>query len=496
MKKSRLIILMLMLCSLFGSCSREPIPADDWCDPEGCTTAVISAAASASGRPMIWKNRDRSVEDQEVVYFNDGLYPYVTITNAADSTQAWGGANSTGFAIEDANNWNTTDPAGDDDGTIIKLALQTCATVQDFQEILDSTSIVGHTAPAIFGVIDSLGGASMFETFVHSYVRYDADDPEDAPLGILVRSNWSYAGGTTGRLGVYRHNRAKAFIEDAVEGDTLDIKYFTQKVIRDLRPETGFDPYPLPTQTQSGSLPLGRTSTYGAICRRLTVSALVVEGILPGENPLLTTCWIIPMAAQYGVVLPFWVNAGTTPALVNGDSTAQLSDEGLRIKAIAQHAAGFHDTLDTYILNDGMGGGLYATTFPLEDYVIARTEDSLAIWRAQNIAPPASMIELTSQLADTVYEVLSAWPPILPPQAIDDLTIRRIGDDLQLRWSAVEYNIHNRPVTPTGYSVWKYQEFPLSPDSGSYLGTTTGTVFTVPVNLITERAFFSVRAEL
>lgn len=175
------------------------------CDWGGCTTAVISESATASGRPLLWKNRDVLQPHQEIVYFNDGQFDYITIANASDSTQAWGGVNSAGFAIEDANNRNTSDTVQgpDDDGRICKLALQTCQTVDDFQAILDSTSVVGHTRPAIFGVIDAEGGAAMFETFPYSYVRYDADDPEDAPDGVLVRSNYSYAGDSTGWHGAY-----------------------------------------------------------------------------------------------------------------------------------------------------------------------------------------------------------------------------------------------------------------------------------------------------
>ncbi|MBU1983084.1 hypothetical protein KJ815_01615, partial [bacterium] len=88
-----------------------------------CTTAVIAGFATANGRPLLWKNRDVSQPHQEIVYFDDGIYPYVTIANAGDSTQAWGGVNSTGFAVEDANNWNTPDTVAgpEDDGTIIKL---------------------------------------------------------------------------------------------------------------------------------------------------------------------------------------------------------------------------------------------------------------------------------------------------------------------------------------------------------------------------------------
>ncbi len=473
---------------------------DDWFDPGGCTTAVIHGSRTVNGRPLLWKNRDVSFPNQEIVYFDDGVYPYVTITTAADSSQAWGGVNSAGFAVEDANNWNTDDPLGppEDDGTIIKLALQTCRTVDDFQAILDSTQVAGHRTPAIFGVIDTSGGAAMFETFANSYVRYDADDPDDAPLGVLVRSNWSYAGSSQGRIGVYRHDRALALIEDAVDGDSLTAAFLFRHVMRDLRINTTFNPYPLPFEGTQGGLPQGYISTYGAICRRLSVSACVIEGVLPNENPLLSTLWAFPMSVQYGVPLPFWVASRTTPALTNGDVTAPLCDEGWRIRTMAQHFDGFIDTLDTYILNDGYGGGVHAMTFPLEDHIVARTDSALAVWRAAGAPDSAGMTTLTAQLASHAYDVISVWPQpgdlTLPPVPVDDLTLRWIpAIGLRLRWSAVTENEVGLPITATGYSIWRMDDVGDTPDS---IGYTTQTQYIVPSGIDANRALFEVRAEL
>ena len=185
----------------------DPLPSDDRGE---CTTAVIRGSATANGRPLLWKNRDVSYPDQEIIHFRASPYSFVSIITAGDTTQAWGGVNETGFAVEDATNLNTSDQVAgpDDDGIIIKLALTRCRTVADFQAILDSTQVPGHTQPAIFGVIDAQGDAAIFETFAHSYVRYNASDSAAAPLGVLVRSNFSYAGSATGRVGVYRHDRA------------------------------------------------------------------------------------------------------------------------------------------------------------------------------------------------------------------------------------------------------------------------------------------------
>ncbi len=433
-----------------------------------------------------------SQPDQEIVYFNDGLYPYVTIANARDSSQAWGGVNSAGFAIEDANNWNTPDTVAgpDDDGKIMKLALQRCRTVAEFQTLLDSTKIPGHKQPAIFGVIDSAGGAAMFETFSHSYNRYDATDITDAPLGVLVRSNYSYSGGTSPMIGVYRHNRAKSLLENAINGDSLTAKYICRTVARDLRAENtqSVNPYPLPYEGTVGSLPRGWISTVGATCRRLTVSACVIEGVMPGENPGLATLWAFPMAVQYGVALPFWVAPRTTPEAVNGDSTSPLCDVGLRIKAIAQHAPGFRDTLDTYILDDAHGGGILNTTYPLEDLIFARTDSALAIWRAAGQPDSAGMTALTSELAAMAYDTLSRWPGPgdlwVAPKPVTNLTFFSVsGLGLRLRWSAVTLDSLGLEITPSAYSIWRYRSsYPGTVDS---IGATTNTEYVVPSDSIT-----------
>lgn len=457
--RSIALITLLLALLLWGD-ARLPFDELPPVDNGECTTAVIAGFATVSGRPMLWKNRDVSQPHQEIVYFNDGIYPYVTIANAGDSTQAWGGVNSMGFAIEDANNWNTPDTVvgPEDDGTIIKLALQTCATVADFQDILDSTSVVGHTQPAIFGVIDAQGGASMFETFAHSYIRYDANNTAHAPLGVLVRSNFSYAGSSSGRIGVYRHDRAKHLIENAVQGDTFDVPYMCRTVARDLLITDSFNPYPLPYEGTYGGLPYGWISTYGAICRRITVSACVVEGVMPSENPLLATLWAFPMAVQYGVVLPFWVASATTPPQVNSDTTGPLCDIGLYIKELAQHRDGFHDTLDTYILNNGVGGGIHNTTFPLEDTIFARTEPWLSSWRTAGVPNATEMTQLSAELAQMAYDSLVDWPGpgdlIAPPKAVTDLTLYFIPDEgLRLRWSPVTEDTLGAPITPTGYAI-------------------------------------------
>jgi hypothetical protein len=477
---------MMMLLLSDSAPLRERAVADDG----QCTTAVVAASASASGRPLLWKNRDVSITNQEVVFFDDRPYCFITITNAGDTSEAFAGVNDVGFAIEDANNWNTPDTVAgpDDDGLIIRLALRTCRAVADFQSILDSTRIVGHRTPAIFGVIDAAGGASMFETFGHTYTRYDASNPLHAPHGVLVRSNFSYAGSSSGRIGVYRHDRAKALMEGAALGDTLTPFFICRHVARDLRRSSSFDPYPLPYEGQQGNLPWGWINTEGAICRRMSVSGLVVEGVALLEDPLLATMWTFAAPVQFSAAFPFWVASHTTPPEVNGDSIAPLCTEGQRIKYLAQHAPDFRDTLDTYFLEDGHGGGIHATTFPLEDFIFARADSAIAQWRATGQPDSASMTMLTAQFARMVYDTLRMWPRPgdlwCPPKSVNTLTLYRVpGQGIRLRWLPVTQDTLGLSIVPAGYSIWHMRNWPSTYDSVGFT-TSTNYMLTNPADSV------------
>ncbi len=68
-----------------------------------CTSAIVSASANPSGRPILWKHRDTSTIDNKIEYVApaDGGYGYVALFNAADKNlrEAWMGMNEAGFAV-------------------------------------------------------------------------------------------------------------------------------------------------------------------------------------------------------------------------------------------------------------------------------------------------------------------------------------------------------------------------------------------------------------
>ena len=68
-----------------------------------CTTAVIGAGASESGRPMLWKQRDTGNPFNVLVHIPaaDGRYAYTAVFNADDLARnaVYAGSNEKGFAI-------------------------------------------------------------------------------------------------------------------------------------------------------------------------------------------------------------------------------------------------------------------------------------------------------------------------------------------------------------------------------------------------------------
>lgn len=169
-------------------------------ESRACTSAIISAQKSASGRPLLWKHRDTSNIDNKVEYVasdSEGGFPYVALFNSQDSRleEAWMGMNDHGFAVMNTASYNIKDDKVsqkdmDREGFLMTMALRTCVTVDDFERLL-STLPRPMGVEANFGVIDALGNGAYFETNNHSFTKFDLKDSKD---GVLVRTNYSHSG--------------------------------------------------------------------------------------------------------------------------------------------------------------------------------------------------------------------------------------------------------------------------------------------------------------
>jgi hypothetical protein len=386
---------------------------------EECTTAVVSGAATPDGRALLWKNRDTEEQDNKVVLVTDGPLAAVAVASVGTSSSVWMGVNAAGFSIENSNSEDLEGTTGSGNGSFMRLALTTCSAVADFEALLAQTNGTGRTTQANYGVIDAAGGAALFEVGNHTFRKYDATDPTDAPNGFIVRTNFAFTGDGSG-TGQVRYARAVDLLTAAALSGTLTHGFLLRSAARDLKNDA-IDPYPLPYAGGQDGRPAGFIRTVYSINRTTTRSATVFRGVLAGEDPRLTTMWTVLGEPACSIALPVWPLAGAVPAELGGTATAPLCDAAIVKKGLAYHLATSPEYIDTAVLVDGLGGGFFSFTEAIEDLALARAEAALEAWRA---SPPASqeVLSLQNQMAGESYGCfLASSPPneaLSPPRQL------------------------------------------------------------------------------
>ncbi len=303
-----------------------------------CTTAVISGKYTKDGRPLLWKHRDTWSIHNKVVQFDDGKYPYVGLVNSQDSLgkSVWIGYNSTGFAIMNSASYNLNNDTIKQsglEGRIIKKALQTCATIDDFEKMLKKLKQPTRLETN-FGVIDAKGGAAYFELGNFKVVKIDANDPAIAPNGYVIRTNYSFTGKASIGGGYIRYETANKVFSEAVKNNELSAQTIIQKASRNLTHSlTGTNLWDY-AGLKKGNNQMVWFVDY--IPRRSSSSSVIVEGVKGGENPNLSTMWTVLGWPLASVTIPIWISdSEKLPDLVTYNEKiedAPLCDFALTLK--------------------------------------------------------------------------------------------------------------------------------------------------------------------
>ena len=294
-----------------------------------CTTAIVSAGASESGRPMIWKQRDASGEFNTIAYVRGEKYHYTALLpslrkdavpdakGAITVSRAYAGINEVGFAIANNLSYNLRpDSLGFDtnNGEMMALALGTCRTLEDFAALLDSDARPDALS-ANFCVIDACGGAAYFEVSDTAYVRFDV--PEG---GYLYRTNYSLSGD---------EGRGKGFARYATIEELM-----ARRAGKGLRVRRRFNPgfflevgRSFVNVLNGGDALRGRRDGYlyehEFIARSSTAGAVVIEGVAPGERVDGGVMWCAPGYPPCCYAVPVWVAAGAEiPEMLTGETDA------------------------------------------------------------------------------------------------------------------------------------------------------------------------------
>ena len=346
---------------------------------EECTVAVVSGKATVDGRPLLWKNRDTSHLNNEVAYFEDGRFSYIGVINAGDRSQVWMGVNAAGFAIMNSESRDLEGDTLDAEGYFMKQALMQCGTVAEFEQLLIRTNKTDRNTKANFGVIDSTGAAVIYETGNTTFTKFDANDPQIAPLGFIARANFAKTGIGKG-YGHIRHLRANELFEKFIDEKKLSHEILLKYIARDLKNDKT-NPYPLPFKGRENGHPIGCIKTHDSINRFRTASCAVFHGVLPGEAARLTTMWVILGEPICGVAIPLWAAAGNVPPALDGEETSLLNDVFFRIEQKAYPDTSMKKYLDTAVLVDEKITHSLKNLLSFEEKLFRTTDDILTSWR-------------------------------------------------------------------------------------------------------------------
>ncbi len=223
----KLLKFLLCLILLYGS------------ESFSCTTAIISGKFTRDGRPLLWKHRDSDELNNKIMYFNDGKYAYIGLVDAKDieGKAIWVGCNSAGFAIMNSASYNLktdTFALSDLEGELMKQALMECASIDEFEKFLKNYK-KPMGVEANFGVIDAKGGAAYFETNNFNYVKIDVNDTKIAPMGYVIRTNYSFTGKPDAGYGYIRYIAAEDLFFYASSINDISPEFIIQKMSRSLK---------------------------------------------------------------------------------------------------------------------------------------------------------------------------------------------------------------------------------------------------------------------
>ena len=366
MKKVGILLSMLLLAVYSAS---------------ACTSFIVSGKATPDGRPLMFKNRDTGNLNNLAALVKGERYTYIGIFAANDTQhrEAWSGHNEKGLAVMNTMAYNLNgadDTESDGEGLIVRRALEICATLADFEHLIDTLSRP-IDANSNFGVIDAQGGAAYYEIGHNGYVKYDVNDPTVAPQGYLVRTNFADSGDHTLDQGVERYEAISSLMQTICNLGELNAEYLLTNVPHHLIHGTThlnlYDFMPADAQ-QTTMFPF-----RDFIPRYQTASAQLFHGVREGENPLLTVAWTYVGSTLTTVAIPLCITpTQKLPAVVQagkeGGAPLTLAGLSLKERLFPQKRGNGHDYIDLAALINRQGTGILQQLESVEDEIIKRAK--------------------------------------------------------------------------------------------------------------------------
>jgi len=351
----------------------------------GCTSAIITGKATSDGRLLMWKHRDTGVENNRIFFAQGSKYSYIGLTNSddANNSEVWAGTNSAGFCIMNTASYNLKNKDDDTtlkdrEGIIMRMALECCATVEDFEHFLD-TIAKPMGVEANFGVMDANGGAAYYEANNFTYKKYDVNDPEIAPNHYLIRTNYSYSGHEDEGIGYIRYENAKYLFENHPSQ-----KFTPEWLISSASRSYYHSLLEIDLQKQHPTF----TIDQDYIPRNSSSASIVFQGVIKGEPAERTTMWTVLGFPPCAVVIPLWVAGGEKlPAITiktSENDNAPLCDKvvALKHKVFPIKRGSGNKYMNFSLLYNENGDGIIQKLQPFEKEIFEETYKKITEWNA------------------------------------------------------------------------------------------------------------------
>jgi len=325
MKKIKLLLIIALLVFV-------------WNESGACTSAIITGKLTPDGRPLLWKHRDTGEDNNRIEHFKGKKYSFTALVNSPDKGGVvWIGTNSAGFSIMNTASYNLKDDdvkEMDKEGELMYDALSECKNIKEFEEFLKKRK-KPMGVEANFGVIDADGGAAYFETNNSTYRKVDANDLAIAPEGYLIYTNYSYTGRFNEGMGYIRYQNARDIVTKKAIDKNITPEWIFNSLSRSYYHSLmGINLIEDEFSPEKGS---GWVIDQDYIPRKSSTASVIVQGVKPGENPEMTTMWVVLGYPPAGVAVPVWVKAGNElPATLVKESENNMNalacDYALKLK--------------------------------------------------------------------------------------------------------------------------------------------------------------------
>lgn len=269
-----------------------------------CTAVIFSSKVTASGKPVMMKNRDTGELNNRFEYFKGPSYNFIGLVNSPEKefSEVWAGSNSAGFCIMNTASYNIKDddiPESEMDGEGILMfkALGVCGDISDFDAFLDTLSTPYHVE-ANFGVIDAKGGAAYYEINNFKHIKYVVDEYK-------VFTNFSESGRKEDYEGWERYLTASEIVSEFRKNSDgkydVDHNLLINEISRSYRHSF------LGIKDMKNTV---NAVDQDFIPRKSTSASTVFEGVVPYTDPKYTVTWSVLGYPACSIAIP----------LVTGDS--------------------------------------------------------------------------------------------------------------------------------------------------------------------------------